>query len=84
MQHLVNKALTRCVAANLVSRHLATRSQPQAWECRAQPRQAQGSESSGSGCVWNSEPERGRVLVHSPKLELHSSPEPVMAQVDWA
>ena len=49
MQHMVNKAHPRWVAANLISGHLAHAGNHRQWDCRAQPAQVQRSESIGLG-----------------------------------
>ena len=52
MQHVVNMAHTRWLAANLVSGHLV-----HAGDHRAQPGQEQGSASRGRVDVWSANPD---------------------------
>ena len=82
MQHVVNKALTRWVAANLISGHLAHAGNHRHQSVRHHQGKSRGPKSADSGGVWGAEPDRGWELVHSLELDLYRSPQHVLAHTE--
>ena len=74
MPHVVNKALTHQLAANMISGHVVHAGKHRREYCRAPPWQELGFKSGGGGCYYAGDENRTRVRVGVSKRALNSEP----------